>query len=156
MAGLCGCLPDPWQVPCFLPADWRWLGPVAACLTPAGPPLPRSRSRLPRLSSGGRAVSPQTPVAFCPSSLIYTCVRVQSLSCVRLFVTSWTIACHPLLSMGFSIQEYWSGLPFPPPGDLPNPGMEPVSLGSPALAGRFFTISTIWEARTCVSRGQNT
>ena len=88
MAGLCGCLLDPWQVPRFLPADWRWLGPVAACLTPAGPPLPRSRPQLPHLSSGGWAVSPQTPVAVCPSSLIYTCVCVQSLSCVRLFVTS--------------------------------------------------------------------
>ena len=44
-----------------------------------------------------------------------------------------------LLSMGFSSQEYWSGLPFPPPRDLPDPGIEPVSLMSPALAGRFFT-----------------
>ena len=42
------------------------------------------------------------------------------------------------MSMGFSRQEYWSGLPFPFPGDLPNPGIELVSLGSPALAGRFF------------------
>ena len=46
--------------------------------------------------------------------------------------------------MGFCRQEYWSGLPCPPPGDLPNPGMEPASLIS-ALAGRFFTTSTIWE-----------
>ncbi|ELR52587.1 hypothetical protein M91_18885, partial [Bos mutus] len=45
------------------------------------------------------------------------------------------------LSMGFSRQEYWSGLPFPPPGTLPNPGIEPVSLKSPALAGGFFTTS---------------
>ena len=50
------------------------------------------------------------------------------------------------LSMGFSRQEYWSGLPCPPPGDLPNPGIEPVSLTSPALAGRFFTTSATWEA----------
>ena len=48
--------------------------------------------------------------------------------------------------MGFSRQEYWSGLPCPPPGDLPNPGIEPVSLTSPALAGRFFTTSATWEA----------
>ena len=46
---------------------------------------------------------------------------------------------------GFSRQKYWSGLPFPSPGDLPYPGIEPVSLMSPALAGRFFTTSTTWE-----------
>ena len=49
--------------------------------------------------------------------------------------------------MGFSRQEYWSGLTFPSPGDLPNPGIEPVSLVSPALAGRFFTTSATWEVR---------
>ena len=49
-------------------------------------------------------------------------------------------------SMGFSRQEYWNGLPCPPPGDLPDPGIEPMSLISPALAGRFFTTSTTWEA----------
>ncbi|CAN0491905.1 unnamed protein product [Rangifer tarandus platyrhynchus] len=53
---------------------------------------------------------------------------------------------QPPLSMGFSRQEYWSGLPCPPPGDLPNPGIEPASLMSPALAGGFFTTSATWEA----------
>ena len=48
--------------------------------------------------------------------------------------------------MEFSRQEYWSGLPFPLPGDLPDPGIEPESLASPALAGGFFTTSTTWEA----------
>jgi len=48
--------------------------------------------------------------------------------------------------MGFSRQEYWSGLPFPSPGNLPDPGIEPLSLESPALAGRFFTTSATWEA----------
>ena len=50
--------------------------------------------------------------------------------------------------MEFSRQEYWSGLPFPPPGDLPNPGIwkKPASLTSPALAGGFFTTSATWEA----------
>ena len=57
----------------------------------------------------------------------------------QLFATPWTVARQALLSMGFSRQEYWSGLPCPPPGDLPNPGIEPTSLTSPALAGRFFT-----------------
>ena len=54
----------------------------------------------------------------------------KSLSHVWLFVTSWTVARQAPRSIGFSRQEYWSGLPFPPPGDLPNPGMEPRS---PAL-----------------------
>ena len=54
------------------------------------------------------------------------------------------------LSMGFSRQEYWSGLPYPPPGDLPNPGIEPMSFTSPALAGRFFTTSATWEAPICI------
>ena len=61
---------------------------------------------------------------------------VGSLSRIRLFAAPWTAAFQAPLSMGFSRQEYWSGLPFPPPGDLPNPGIEPAS---PALAGRFFT-----------------
>ena len=58
---------------------------------------------------------------------------------VQLFVTLWTIARQALLSMGFSRQEHWSGFPFPPPGDLPDPGIEPASPKSPTLAGGFFT-----------------
>ena len=57
---------------------------------------------------------------------------------VRLFVTLWTVAHQAPLSVGFFRQEYWSGLSFPPPGDLPNPEMEPATPVSPALAGRFF------------------
>ena len=68
-------------------------------------------------------------------------------SCVQLFVTPWTVACQAPLSMGFSRQEYWSGLPCPPPGDLPKPGFKVESLISPALAGGFFTTSTNWEAQ---------
>ena len=68
--------------------------------------------------------------------------KVKSLSRVRLFETPWTIAHQAPRSMGFSRQEYWSGLLFPSPGDLPNPGIEPC----PALAGGFFTTSTTWEA----------
>ena len=67
------------------------------------------------------------------------CVHLCVLSCVRLFVIPWTMARQEPLSMEFSRKEYWSGLPFPSPGDLPNPGIEPVSLASPALAGRLFT-----------------
>ena len=58
---------------------------------------------------------------------------------VRLFVILWTVAQQDPLFMGFSRQEFWSGLPCPPPRDLPNPGIEPVSLKSPALAGGFLT-----------------
>ena len=53
--------------------------------------------------------------------------------------TSWTVALQAPLSIGFSRQEYWSGLPFPTPGHLPDPGIEPSSLVSPVLAGGFFT-----------------
>ena len=56
--------------------------------------------------------------------------KVKYLSRVQLFATPWTVAYQAPPSMGFSWQEYWSGLPFPSPGDLPNPGIEP---GSPAL-----------------------
>ena len=65
---------------------------------------------------------------------------------VWLFTTSWTVAQQAPLSMGFSRQEYGRGLPYPPPGDLPDPGIDSMSLPSPALAGGFFTISAIWEA----------
>ena len=65
---------------------------------------------------------------------------------VQLFVTPWTVALQAPLSMGFSRQEYWGGLPCPPAGDLPDPGTEPSSLESPALAGRFFIASATWEA----------
>ena len=74
------------------------------------------------------------------------CACILSLfSHVRLFVVLWTIAHQVLLSMGFSRKEYWSGLPCPSPGDLPNPGTEPTSLMFPALAGRFFTTCATWE-----------
>ena len=60
--------------------------------------------------------------------------------------TPWTVASQAPLSMGFSRQEYWSGLPCPRPGDLPHPGIKPTSLTSPALAGIFFATSAMWEA----------
>ena len=61
------------------------------------------------------------------------------LSHVQLFVTLWTVACQAPLPVGFSKQKYWSGLPFPPPGDLPYPGTKPTSPTSPVLTGMFFT-----------------
>ena len=67
---------------------------------------------------------------------------------VWLFEDLWTWACQAPLSIGLSRQEYWSGLLCPPLGDLPDPGIEPTSLTSPTLAGRFFTISATWEAHS--------
>ena len=73
------------------------------------------------------------------------CVCVCVCSVVSDFATPWTIVCQVLLSMEFSRQEYWNGLPFPPPGDLPDLGIEPASLASLELSGRFFT--TLLPAR---------
>ena len=74
------------------------------------------------------------------------CVSVlHHFSCVQLFLTPWTVALQAPLSMGFSRQEYWSGLPCPSPGDLPYPGIEPMSLMSSALADVFFTTCAIRE-----------
>ena len=76
------------------------------------------------------------------------CVCVCTFSPVRLW-DHMDYSPQALLSMEFSRQEYWSRLPFPPPGNLPDPGIKPTSLASPALAGRFFTSSTTWEALKC-------
>ena len=69
------------------------------------------------------------------------CRVLRCFSHVQLFTTLWIVAVQALLSMGFSRQEYWRGLPFSSPGDFPNPGIKPRSLLSPTLAGRFFTTS---------------
>ena len=66
--------------------------------------------------------------------------------CSIFFVTPQTVACQALLSMRFPRQEYWSGLPFPSVWYLPDPGIKPEFLASPAVAGRFFTTSATWEA----------
>ena len=64
-------------------------------------------------------------------------------SCLTL-VTPWTVACQAPLSMGFPRQEYWSGFPFPSPGDFPDPGIKPTS---PALAGGFFTVEPLGKPK---------
>ena len=69
--------------------------------------------------------------------LKYQCVMQTESSSVWVYATLWTVACQAPLSMRFPRKEYWSGLPCPPLGDLTNPGIEPKSLISPALAGRF-------------------
>ena len=88
-------------------------------------------------------------------SVYLSCVCVLScFSCVWLFETLWTVACQAPLSMGFLRQEYWSGLSCPLPGDLPHPGIEPVSLMSPTLASGFFTTSA--TGKPCFSgKGTN-
>ena len=72
-------------------------------------------------------------------------VVLSCFGCVRLFVTLWTVACQAPLSLEFSRQEYWSGLPFPPPRDLPDSGIEPKS---PASVGRFFTAESLGKLAT--------
>ena len=69
-------------------------------------------------------------------------------SCVQLFVTLWTIAYQAPLSMEFSRQEYWNGLPFLSSKDRTNPGVKPASLISTELAGRFFTTRATWDSGT--------
>ena len=75
----------------------------------------------------------------CPRSCVCVCVCVRALSHVWLFVTPWIVDCQAPLSLGFPRQEYWSGLPFPSPGNLPDPGIKPMSFVSPALACGLFT-----------------
>ena len=77
---------------------------------------------------------------FCAECMLSHFSRVQ------LFETLWTVVWQAPLSMAFSRQEYYLGLPCPPPGDLPNPGIEPMSLSFPALAGGFLTTRAAWEA----------
>ena len=76
---------------------------------------------------------------------------VQLLSHVQLFATPWTVVHQASLSMGFSRQEYWSGLQFPPPEVFPNPGVKPASAMSPASAGGFFTTETHLGSTTLYS-----
>ena len=93
----------------------------------------RSKQLLIREGRGGetrekqsRAVLGQGPIS--PSSL-----HAQLLQSCRLFATLWTVVCQAPLFMGFPRQEYWSGVPFPPPGDLPDPAIKPASPVSPAF-----------------------
>ena len=87
--------------------------------------------------------------------LVYYCIilacMVSHFSSVQHFATLWTAALQAPLSMGFSRQAYWSGLPFPSPGDLPDPGIKPTSLISPALAGGFFSPRAICNYSTSIS-----
>ena len=98
------------------------------------------------------------------SWIVYNCVN--HFSCVQFLVTPWTVVHQAPLSMGFSRQEHWSGLPFTLPGDssqhkitlcliFPNTGIKAEPAVSPALASRFFTTSTTWEAPSWIRRALN-
>ena len=91
--------------------------------------------------SQGQKASPQ--VSFLVS--LHTCMHAKSLQFVQLFMTPWTATHQAPLSMGFSRQEYLSGLPCPPSGDLPDPRIELSFLISPVLTGRFFTTTAAWK-----------
>ena len=106
-------------------------------------------------SSGGKTKLRLQTLSFFFFNLMFNCrnnhVSIGWLCmCAKSLQLSLTL-CNPVdhsvpdSSLGFSRQEYWSGLPFLSPGDLPDSGTEPMSLMSPALAGRFFTTSTTWE-----------
>ena len=79
---------------------------------------------------------------------LYCCCPV--LNCVHLFLTPWTVAHQASLSMGFPKLKYWRVLPFPPPSDLPDPGVKPVTPMLPELAGRFFTIEPTGKVNSVV------
>ena len=78
-------------------------------------------------------------------------IKVKSLSCVLLFATPWTVAHQAPPSMGFSREEYWSGLPFPSPGNLPNARIESAS---PALAD-FLQVNHLESPTICITNGDN-
>ena len=94
-------------------------------------------------------LSPAMAVALLQAACVLT-----HFNSVRLCVTPWAVAHQAPPSMGFPRQEYWSGFPFPPPGHLPNPGVEPMSPGALALAGRFFTTEPPGEP-THLTTGQS-
>ena len=91
-------------------------------------------------------------VCVCVCVYIYIYTVLICFSCVRVFATLWTVSHLPSLSMGFSRQDYWRGLPYPPLGDLPipNPEIKPTFLKSPLLESGFFTTSTTWETYTYI------
>ena len=93
--------------------------------------------------SSSSCVSCRTIILYLLLGFQFPNVCVWSLSHVWFFAAPWTVVYQTPLSMGFSRQEYWNGLPFPTPGDLPDSETEPES---PGFAGRFLTTSTTWEA----------
>ena len=118
----------------LLPVQETWVGSLSW-----KDPLEKSTAAPLQYSFLGNSMDRETWLA-----RVLACV-VSRFSHVPLFATHWTVACQALLSMGFSRQEHWSGLPCPPPEVLPDPGIETASPLSPTLAGSFFTTSSTWE-----------
>ena len=113
-----------------------------------GSSWPRDRAHISCVSHiTGRLFTTESP----GKSLHYVAVATQSLSCVQLCVAPQTVAHRAPLFMGFPRQEYWSGLPFPTPGDLPDPGIKPAFS---ALASRFFTTAPPRKPRTYLHLSQ--
>ena len=131
-----------------IPVGRRVIAVVRGTIRGAGGPPWGSRAMSVKVSPGagtlGRKAPPMTPSLISAWGLD-ACV-LSRFSRIWLCMTLWTVAHQASLFMGFPRQEYWSGLPCPPPGNLPNPGIKPTSLMSPALAGGFFTSSAAWEA----------
>ena len=98
------------------------------------------------LQEGEGGMNWESSVDMCALCVCVCMCALSHFSHGPLFVTPWTVACQAPLSRGVSRREYWSGLLCPPPGALPNPGVEPTCLTSPALARGFFTTSATWEA----------
>ena len=112
-----------------------------------------TRSSLTGLNSPSAPPTHPSPPSMLPAPLIALLCLCELSRFIHapLFVTLLTAARQAPLSMGFSRQEHCSGLPCPPPGDLPHPGIRPVSLRSPSLASGFFITSTTWEAHRLYS-----
>ena len=116
---------------------WSCLAVPLGVLSPPCPNAGTGRCAVPGTQ---QAISTLKTLALViPPVMLTTATAIYSISHVRQFATLQTIAHQAPLSMGFSTQEHWSELPFTPPWDLPNPGIEPASPVSPALAESFFT-----------------
>ena len=121
-----GCSPPGSSVHGMIPArimEWESISSFR------GSSCPRDRTASPALACRFFTTKPPRKPWF--QHTCYLTFR-RMLSYVQFFVTPWTAACHAPLSMEISRQAYWSGVPFPSPGDLPDPGIKPVSLASPA------------------------
>ena len=123
----------------FMPA-------AAAAVASAVQPHRRQPSAYPAVRRVVRGTKENSFVGDWKNPWRLLCMCAKSLQLCLTLCNLWTVAHQAPLSIGFSRQEYQSGLPCPPPGDLLNPGIEPMSLMSPALASGFFTTSATWEA----------
>ena len=121
-------------------------------LLSAEPMASRNPSQILSPESLGLAPPPHARWYTFLSNSVRVSVHASCLSCVQLFVTPWSVARQAPLSLGFFRQEYWSGLLCPPPGNIPDPGILPTSLTSPALAGGFFTASATWQPNSVDTR----